>query len=350
MSSWTSYPSIYNLGHRAVRELLNYPHIVEEKVDGSQFSFGLFEDQICLGCNRSVGLFNCDCPAGVGTVQELRVRSKGCVMNPDAPEKMFTKAVESVKFRLHLLHPGWTYRAEYLAKRNHNTLAYDRVPSDNLIGFDVSTGDNEWLNPTDKRAEFERIGLECVPVLNESEQGYHGATLDSLRNILDNTQSVLGGQLIEGVVIKPLVELYGVDKKTLMGKFVSERFKEAHKQAWKETSPNSGDILERLIAGLRVEGRWLKAVQHLRERGELEDSPRDIGKLLIEIQKDTGQEEKEAIERALWKWAWPHISRGITRGFPEWWKEQLLKAQFEEDHLGVVADAPDAHLGAVETE
>ena len=42
-TSWHSYPSIYALGHRYLEELLLDPVLVEEKVDGSQFSFGVFE-------------------------------------------------------------------------------------------------------------------------------------------------------------------------------------------------------------------------------------------------------------------------------------------------------------------
>lgn len=34
-----SYPTIYNLGHRAIVDLLKGPVIVEEKIDGSQISF-----------------------------------------------------------------------------------------------------------------------------------------------------------------------------------------------------------------------------------------------------------------------------------------------------------------------
>lgn len=44
MESWHSYPSIYNLGHRYIADLLTVPVIVEEKIDGSQFSFGLDEE------------------------------------------------------------------------------------------------------------------------------------------------------------------------------------------------------------------------------------------------------------------------------------------------------------------
>jgi hypothetical protein len=329
MSSWTSYPSSFNLGHRAVRTLLDYPHVVEEKVDGSQFSFGLFD---VIDDHHVMD--------GTTFEQELRVRSKGAIMMVDAPEKMFAKAVETVKGIQHLLHPNWTYRAEYLAKPKHNTLAYDRHPVGHLIGFDISTGDQEWLDPVAKAAEFARIGLECVPVLNrvtDASGVYRNVTLDYLRGLLDGTRSVLGGQLIEGVVIKPLVELYGPDHKTLIGKFVSERFKEAHREAWKVTSPQAGDVLDQLTQRYKVTGRWMKAVQHLRDAGALEDSPRDIPKLLAEVQKDLGQEEKEEIQRLLWKWAWPHISRKVTRGLPEWYKEELLRMQFETD-----APGPDA--------
>lgn len=41
-SSWNSYPQIYALGHRYLEDLLKDPVLVEEKIDGSQFSFGRF--------------------------------------------------------------------------------------------------------------------------------------------------------------------------------------------------------------------------------------------------------------------------------------------------------------------
>jgi hypothetical protein len=324
VSSWHSYPSIFNLGHRAVRDLLTVPHVIEEKIDGSQFSFGIFPND----------------PTSEQWESPLRVRSKGAVTNPDAPEKMFTKAVESVKERLHLLTPGWTYRGEYLAKPKHNTLCYDRVPNGHVILFDVSTGDGEWLGPAEKRSEAERIGLECVPTLNEvkwhdtSDPTHSGviyppATLDGLRQIIDTTQSVLGGQLIEGVVIKPLIPLFGVDKKTLLGKFVSERFKEAHRVSWKQDNPTSGDIIQRVADAYRTPARWAKAVQHLRDAGLLTDTPADIAALIKEVRKDVGIEAKEEIQRILWKWAWPHVERQITAGLPEFYKQELMRLQFE---------------------
>jgi len=319
MGSWQSYPSIYNLGHRAIKDLLLVPHYVEEKVDGSQFSFGLVETASGAMHSEETGVVPF-------RDYELMVRSKGAIMIVDAPMKMFTEAVNTAKFLEHKLHKGWTYRCEYLMKPKHNTLSYDRIPEKHLILFDVSTGDGEFLSAAEKKAEADRIGLECVPVLHEGP-----VTLDILRGIIDNQVSVLGGQKIEGVVIKQKGPdyLYGTDKKILIGKFVSERFKEAHKLSWGESNPTSGDILTKLGAAYGTPGRWLKAIQHLRDAGALEDSPRDIGKLLIEIQKDTGIECKEEIQKALWKWAWPHVSRLIIKGFPEYYKQQLMQLQFE---------------------
>lgn len=324
MSSWHSYPSSFNLGHAAVRDLLTVPHWISEKVDGSQFSFGSFSNHEGKSEDPLSGE-----PLYVSEEFELRVRSKGTVMHPDAPEKMFSKAVASVKERQHLLHPGWTYRGEYLQKPKHNALAYDRVPVGHIILFDVSTGEEEWLAPWQLAEEAVRIGLECVPFLHGSMIGGE-TTLEQLRNIIDNTDSILGGQKIEGIVIKPLVPLFGRDKKTLMGKFVGERFKEVHKREWTGANSTNGDVIDRLIATYRSEGRWLKAIQHLREAGKLEDSPKDIGLLIREIPEDIEKEEAEAIKAALYAWAWPKIRRGVATGVAEFYKDQLLKAQFGE--------------------
>lgn len=276
--------------------------LVEEKIDGSQFSFGVTEEG------------------------ELRVRSKGAVMLADAPEKMFTLAVESVRSRLPLLTPSYTYRGEYLAKPKHNTIPYERIPNGHIIIFDVNTGHENYMLRADKEAEAARIGLECVPLIFQG----HIEKLDEFRAFLD-TDSVLGGNKVEGVVVKPAnYALYGPDKKTLMGKFVSEAFKESHQKAWKESNPNKGDILEKLKDAYHSPARWQKAIQHLREAGLLEQSPRDIPVLLKEVGIDIHKECAEEIKDALFKWAWPQIQRASTRGLPEWYKEHLLKEQLAE--------------------
>lgn len=300
-TSWHSYPSIFALGHRALNELLLDPVIVEEKVDGSQFSFGLFDQE--------------------NGERVLRCRSKGAQLNIIAPEKMFTEAV-AVAQSLPLT-VGWTYRAEYLKKPKHNSLAYDRIPEKHLIVFDINTGHEEYMAYADKAKECARLGLEIVPLVFEGVIDSH----EHFRSMIDRV-SALGGQKVEGVVVKNY-RRFGPDKKVLMGKFVSEAFKEIHAAEWKASNPTKTDIVDRLIDTLRTPARWQKAIQHLREAGRLEDSPRDIGNLMKEVQADIEKECMDVISSKLAEWALPQIRRGVIRGLPEWYKEILVARQFE---------------------
>lgn len=310
-TSYHSYPSIYALGHRYLQDLLLDPVVVEEKVDGSQFSFGRFETEH--------GLI-------------LKCRSKGAQINTIAPDNMFKDGVDYVKSIEHLLMPGWTYRGEYLKKPKHNALVYDRIPKNHIILFDINLGHEDYMRPVQsrehvwdlpKQIEAERLGLECVPAL------YIGKieSVEQFRAMLD-TVSVLGGQKIEGVVIKNY-NRFGVDKKALFGKFVSEAFKEVHNREWKAANPGKMDIVASLIDSLKTPARWNKAVQHLREAGSLQDAPQDIGLLMREVPNDVEKEERDFITGKLFDWAWPHIRRGVVEGLPEWYKDQLVAKQFE---------------------
>ena len=305
-----SYPSIFALGHRAIADLLNGEVLVQEKIDGSQFGFS------------------------VSTTGELAFRSKGAIIEEHAPPKMFERAVKYVQAVKDKLVVGHTYRGEVLDTPKHNVLAYDRTPRGNCILFDIEYSGDEiepsgFLSYRQVCVEADDIGFEVVPLL------YQGKVADAtqLRALLETT-SILGGQKIEGVVIKPVgYDLWGVDKKVLMGKFVSEAFKEVHEGEWKRMNPNTGDVIDKLVKMLKTPARWDKAVIHLREVGRLADEPKDIGPLLEEINKDILKEEKEMIMESLFKYAWPKISRQLTSGFPEWYKQKLLDKQFENGEL-----------------
>lgn len=309
MTSWHSYPSIYALGHRYVADLLLDPVLVEEKVDGSQFSFGIFIDDVG-------GPY-------------LRCRSKGAEINVIAPDNMFKKAVDHVQSIRHKLMVGWTYRGEYLTKPKHNALAYDRVPQGHIILFDINPMEETYLPYDEKHREAERLGLEVVP------QMYYGMVenLEHFRTFLEST-SCLGGQKVEGVVIKNY-QRFGIDKKVLLGKFVSEAYKEVHKSEWKAANPTNRDVVDLLVRELKTPARWNKAIEHLRDAGKLQDAPQDIGLLMKEVPTDIEKEEVDYIKQKLYDWAWPHIRRGVTGGLPEWYKEQLLIKQFNNDGVHV---------------
>lgn len=299
-----SYPQIYNLGHAAIADLLKGPVIVEEKADGSQISFSKDENS------------------------NLSMRSKGAQINLEAPEGMFAKAVETVKEIAPLMQPGYTYRGEFLSNPHHNCLTYDRVPKKYIIIFDIQTGNESYLSPWDKHAAANALGLECVPVLHSGLITNHAQLTELL-----NTTSILGGQKIEGVVIKPAnYDLFGRDKKVLMGKFVSESFREVHANWKEEHGKKSGaDIIQLLAIKYGTQARWNKAVQHLTEANSIEHDPRDIGKLMKEVPEDVLKECEEEIHADLMNWAWPQLRRAIVRGVPEWYKETLAKRQFEQN-------------------
>ncbi len=136
-TSYHSYPKVHALGHRGIAEILQEPVIVEEKVDGSQFSFGVFDG-------------------------ELKCRSKGQQLIIDAPEKLFNHAVATSIELAPILRDGWTYRCEYLQKPKHNTISYSRVPEKHLIVFDVNSGHEHYLSRDEKVAEAARIGNDIV--------------------------------------------------------------------------------------------------------------------------------------------------------------------------------------------
>jgi hypothetical protein len=299
-TSWHAYPKIYAIGHKYLGALFNGEVVVTEKVDGSQFSFGMFDG-------------------------EIKCRSKGQQINIEAPDKMFIPAVDAVKEIAPLLMNGWTYRGEYLSNPKHNVLAYDRIPEKHVIIFDINIGHESYLSYDDMVCEADRIGLETVPLV------FRGEIFNSqdILAMIDRS-SALGKVNVEGIVCKNYHQ-FGQDGKAMMGKYVSERFKEVHQKEWKQKNPTGIDIVGKLILKYKSEARWDKAVQHLRDDGKLFGEPKDIGPLLKEIQLDVLEECKDEIMESLFKWAWPKMSRSIAAGFPEWYKEKLLESQFTKE-------------------
>lgn len=118
-----SYPSIFNLGHAAIADLMKSPVIVEEKIDGSQFSF----------CKTIEG--------------ELKCRSKGVEIFTEAPDGMFKQAVEYVKTVEDKLELGTVYRGEYLSNPRHNALTYSRIPSNHIVIFDINPSLEQYYSP-----------------------------------------------------------------------------------------------------------------------------------------------------------------------------------------------------------
>lgn len=298
-----SYPEVHQLGHKIVSDVLNGHVLVQEKVDGSQISFGVDEHG------------------------ELKVRSKNAEINVEHPDGMFKLAVEwAVKNRLSF-HPEWTYRGEYLQKPKHNTLVYSRTPNNHIILFDICDGLESYLPYADVCAEAERIGLEVVPLFAEGV--FTQADILARKDEWLLRESILGGTKVEGVVIKNY-NVFTAEKKAAMAKIVQPEFKELNAVNWKSANPTGADMVQKIIDVYKAEARWQKAVQHLRDSGALQGEMKDIPALMKEVSSDVLKECKDEIVEQLFAYAWPKISKGITRGLPEWYKSQIENGEMLE--------------------
>lgn len=292
-----AFPKIFALGTDYIKDILDGEVEVTEKIDGSQFGFGKIDG-------------------------EPFVRSKGCMLHFDAPNDMFREAVEYIASILDRLPDNIVFHGEYLQSPHHNSLTYERIPKNHLILFAVSDRTEKFYGHEEIVKYAELFEIEAVPLIYKG----HIKHTDEIIEMLGKT-SVLGKAEIEGVVIKNYAKpflLGGQPIPVMSGKYVSEKFKEVHRAGWKgeHTGMGKWDLFKQ---GYQTEARWLKTVQHMKEKGELEGTPRDIGKLLKGVMADIGEEEQDEIKKFLWSYFGKDLLQAAVRGLPEWYKLQLLK-------------------------
>jgi hypothetical protein len=296
-----AFPKIFALGQPYIKDIFDGEVEITEKVDGSQFVFGKING-------------------------ELFMRSKGQQIFPENPQKMFREAVDYIVSVVDELPEGFIHYCEYLQKPKHNVLAYDRTPKNWLALFAIfNIYQQEFVNNCETlKLAANCLGIDVVPCLFK---GVLTLNTDAfLDQFLDN-ESFLGGAKIEGFVVKnynkPFL-LGGQPIPIMAGKYVSEAFKEKHKGEWKGSYTNQGRW-EKFKDIFRTEPRWHKAIQHLRDSGLLTESPKDIGNLIKEVQKDITEEEQDNIKEFLWNYYGQELLRNSVKGFPEFYKRYLVE-------------------------
>jgi hypothetical protein len=292
----SGYSDVMQLGHKAIPETFWDGEVwVSEKLDGSQISWLVDEDG-------------------------LHVKAKKAILSVDAPEKMFAPALATIKALYEgaaLMH-GAIYRAEAVCSPKHNAMRYGRAGKGGLVLYDIDEGAQNYFSQELVQAAARFLGIDYAPILAVYTSR---PDLAELKALLD-TPSVLGGQ-IEGICLKNYL-VFGRDKKVVMAKLVRPEFAEVNKHSWAEQNPGRNDVIERIIAKYKTPARWMKAVQHLREEGKLQGMPEDIPLLMREVQADVLKEEREEIADELFEFFWRRdISRGITRGAAQWYKDMI---------------------------
>jgi RNA ligase len=294
-----SYGKVWALGHMQAEGLLMGTVVVQEKLDGSQFSFGNIGGELCA-------------------------RSKGAAVGEGGNvEGMFSKAYKTADliFRTGTVPENMVVRGEVLEKPKHNSLTYNRTPTGNIIIWDITLNDGSesYLPPHEVKRYADMWGMEVVPT-------YHIGALttndlkQSWEKYWSKKDSVLGGP-IEGIVIKNYARTDGMGK-MLCAKIVREEFKELNNENWK--SQQTGSVIDQIIASFNRENIWKKAIQHAQETGVLTNSAKDIGYLIGAVKRDFGTENGKAIKKRIFKEFYSDIERGIMKGFPEWYKAKLL--------------------------
>lgn len=296
------FPKILHIGDKQIADLFDGEVEITEKVDGSQLGFGKVNGR-------------------------LFVRSKGQELDLDNPNQMFTDAVEYIKTIESRIPDNFTFYGEYLQKPKHNTLAYDRIPKNHIALFGVYNYETKEFYGHDSIQEWaEKLSVDCIPVLKVGI-----SSPEEVLELVKNKVSYLGGQNIEGVVVKaykPWMFLGQIPLSVMSGKYVTEEFKEVHIKNWKAENTGKGR-LEVAVSQYRSEARWNKAIQHLRDDGVLEGSPKDIGALIKEVKKDVVDEEKEAIKAQLWAIFGEQFTRAATEGLPQWYKEKIVLGELD---------------------
>jgi hypothetical protein len=292
-----SYPKIFAIGTKYINNIFDDLVNITEKVDGSQFGFGKIDGEVYL-------------------------RSKGAQLFFDIKEQMFAEAINYIDSIQNKLPNNMIFYSEYLKKPKHNTLKYERIPKNHLILFGVMNLDQTFNKDLKYYADI--LDIETVPVL------YTGLMSDFSERVDEflNTDSILGGSKIEGVVVKNYYQSFllgGQPIPIMCGKFVSEKFKETNNKRWAEEEKGKSK-LETFMRSFQTESRWEKAYQHLRDSNLLEFTPRDIGSLIKEAQRDIIDEEKENIRDFLWNEFKGQILRTAISGLPEWYKRKLLES------------------------
>lgn len=297
----SAYPKIFAIGTDYIANIFQSEVEITEKIDGSQFDFGKIDG-------------------------DLYMRSKGKMLYQENPEKMFLEAMEYVQSIRSNIPDNTIFYTEYLQKPKHNNLAYENTPRNHLYLFGISDSlQNFFPNELNDYAKL----LDIDP----AELLYKGKISDvsEIHALLEH-ESYLGGPKIEGIVVKNYNQPFLLGNRPIplmAGKYVSEAYKEKAKQ-WSMKFTGKGKW-ETFKMQFRTEARWHKAIQHLRDNGELENSPRDIGNLIKEIQRDITEEEQENIKKFLWHEFGIEILRYAARGFPEWYKEKLLEKAFQNE-------------------
>jgi hypothetical protein len=285
-----AYPKIYNHYTPEGKQVLasGGKFMVQEKIDGSQFSFGLVDGEVVC-------------------------RSKGVVLDRNGGQ--FSKAVEHVHSIKQNLVPGRIYRGEYLRSKKHNVITYACEPHGNIVLFDVQlpvtdydTGVTtyKWV-----RDDYSIEGIawaldvDFAPYIIVDAKDAWKTEWDAstyFKELAQNWMPRLGGK-VEGFVIKPVEPVTDKYGRTLFCKYVTDEFREVHSDG-KAKSPHKeyptiAELAHNIGADMCTEARFAKTVQAMRDLGVEFPNNKNIGRAVNHFVEDAWLEGRSTFMAAV---------------------------------------------------
>jgi hypothetical protein len=298
----------------------NHRWYIQEKIDGSQMSFTLGSGSLVLEQNRTEQM------------GQLSFFNKGTFVSPT--NKIFSKAIvmlsqlnEETRGTNKGFNPAYVYHGEAVCSTRHNVVQYDRVPKKYFIIYDIFDSTRQrLLDPSEMDFEACRIGLEVVPRLwwnFDPEMSPYELCHRFIKDIeAGKLLSHLGGRP-EGVVLKHHCFVKNGKTVATKLKLVAPEFKEKHamKQYKERATPDS--CVAEVGRAYRVDARFHKAYQHLRDAGKLKGDESDIHKLIEECDHDMERENAREIAAYLWAELGPFIKQASRNGLDVWYRNLI---------------------------
>ena len=177
-----------------------------------------------------------------------------------------------------------------MTRHDRAPLRYDRAAQNGLVLWDVQTESGDYLDES-KREVAESIGTDCAPLL------YRGpVTLDLLVRTVETSEPLLGGNRVEGVVIKDADDL-SADR--LVAKYVADDFLESHLGDGFKLPDDRRALVSSMAGAVVTAPRMEKMRMAMADDGLLTRTPRDIGELCRRVCEDILLEEVSAMHQQL---------------------------------------------------
>lgn len=248
----TKYQHVERLGHDDVMGLLDGTVVVQEKLDGANFSVAKHPEKGLILASRN------------------NVISVG-----GHPSTGFNGAIEYVldhpgiaKVLEH--HPDWVLRGEWLTR---HTINYEATKMKKFYVFDVQDRDGKYVPISQYAAVMELREILFIPALAE----FTSPSLDQLTELTQGP-GAYGAAQKEGIVVKryDFVNKWG---RTTWGKLVSADFREANKIHMGATKH---DPIEIQFASKVTDEDILKVIHKIRDAAgttTIKDMPQVLGRV-----------------------------------------------------------------------